>query len=216
MAQIAPVLRVTVVLQVLPARRVWQPVLEPHAPDALHWVRAHPHGKGRLSDGVLVPLKGDVRVGLALPDAVDGVLGVEACGDGAAEGLDSGNGGLRGTGDNNIDGGCEGGGAAGEQFDAVFDAVHGARGGEFAEGDGLGGVDSSLVDPVLDSVEVYGGHVKGKAWSELLEKWLESKNVQCLQVLESFFSSDHLIWCLTALKLVRNFAMLSLAFVAST
>ena len=163
MAQIASILWVAVVLQVLPARRIWQPVLEPHAPDALHRVRAHLHGEGRLSDGVLVPLEGDVGVGLALPDAVDGVPGVEARGDGAAEGLDGGNGGLRGTGDDDVDGGCEGGGAAGEQFDAVFDAVHGARGGEFAEGDGLGGVDPTLVDPVLDSVEVYGGHVEGEA-----------------------------------------------------
>lgn len=47
--------------------------------------------------------------------------------------------------------------AAREQFDAVFDAVDAAGFDEFFEGDGAGRVETALVDPGLDAVEVDGG-----------------------------------------------------------
>ena len=40
--------------------------------------------------------------------------------------------------------------------------------------------------------------------------------MQCLQVLESFFSSDDFVRRLTTLEMMGDFAMLLLTFVAST
>ena len=49
--------------------------------------------------------------------------------------------------------------ASGEELDAVFDAMDAFTAIQLFEGDGLGGVEAALVDPVLDFVEVDGGHV---------------------------------------------------------
>lgn len=89
---------------------------------------------------------------------MDGVFGVVSRGDGAAERFDRSDGARRGAGDDDVDGCGEELGAAGEELDAVFDAVDGAAAGQFFEGDGVAGVDAFLVDPVLDFVEVDGGH----------------------------------------------------------
>jgi hypothetical protein len=100
----------------------------------------------------------------AAHDPLDGAGSVVACCDSAAERLDGRDGGTGGARCDDVDGGFEGGGAAGEQFNAVgADAVDGAGFGEFAKGYGLGGVEAGLVDPGLDGVEVYGGEFGGEA-----------------------------------------------------
>jgi hypothetical protein len=99
----------------------------------------------------------------ALTDLSDGHFGVVPCCHCSAHFFDGGDGGAGGARDDDVDCGGELVGAAGEQFDAVFDAVDGAGGGEFAQGDGLGGVEAGLVDPGLDCVEVYFGYIEGVA-----------------------------------------------------
>ena len=92
---------------------------------------------------------------------MDGVFGVKARGDGAAEGFDRGDGRGGGAGHDDVDGAGELVGVAAEELDAVFDAVDGPGGAEFFDGDGLGGVEAFLVDPVLNCVEVDRGHFFG-------------------------------------------------------
>jgi hypothetical protein len=109
MAQVTSVRRISVVLDILSAGRVGESVLELRA------------GCGRSSaldavDGVCV----------ALEDARDGGLGVVAGGEFAAGGLDGCDGFGAGAADDDFDGGGEFLGAAGEQLDAVFDAVDAA------------------------------------------------------------------------------------------
>ena len=87
---------------------------------------------------------------------MDGVFGVVASSDGAAKCFNGCDSGLRRARHDDVDRCCEGSGSTGEEFDAVFDAVDGACGGEFAERDRSGWVDSALVDPILNTVEVYG------------------------------------------------------------
>ena len=100
---------------------------------------------------------------------MDGVFGIESGGDGAAKAFDGRDGGLRGAGDDDVDGRCEGGGASAEEFDAILDTMDCACGSEFAEGDRSGGVNSTLINPVLDPIEIYGGHFKSEAGDQLLE-----------------------------------------------
>lgn len=45
---------------------------------------------------------------------------------------------------------------------------------EFADGDGAVGIDAALIDPGLDSVEVYGGEVGSESNSVVL--WLASSS----------------------------------------
>jgi hypothetical protein len=109
MAQVTSVRGISVVLDILSAGRVGESVLELRA------------GCGRSSaldavDGVCV----------ALEDARDGGLGVVAGGEFAAGGLDGCDGFGAGAADDDFDGGGEFLGAAGEQLDAVFDAVDAA------------------------------------------------------------------------------------------
>lgn len=87
---------------------------------------------------------------------MDGVFGIVASSDGAAKCFNSCDGGLRRAGHDDVNRCCEGSGSTSEEFDAVFDAVDGACGGEFAECDRFGWVNPALVDPVLDTIEVYG------------------------------------------------------------
>lgn len=75
--------------------------------------------------------------------------------DGAAGGFDGFNCRGGGAGDNDLDGLFERFfAAAGEQFDAILDAVDTAGFCQFADCDGAGGVEAALVDPFLDAVEV--------------------------------------------------------------
>lgn len=56
-------------------------------------------------------------------------------------------------------------GATREQFDSVFDVGGTARVGELFHGDGSPGIDASLVDPCLKSVEVDMDKILGKPGS---------------------------------------------------
>ncbi len=128
---------------------------------------------------------------------MDGVFGVEPGCDGSAEGFDGSNCGLGGTGDDDVDGDCEGGGATGEEFDAVFYAMDSARSGEFAEGDGFGWIDAALGDPVRDAREVYGGHVDGMTVCILSVGVFSDALRQHVHILEAFFSTNDFIWRLS-------------------
>jgi hypothetical protein len=156
MAQVAPILRVAVILQVFPARGIWKSVLEAHAPDARFRVRAHTHCKSGLSNGILVPFQGDIWICFLLTDPVDCVFSVEAGSDGAAERFNSRDGRLRSAGHDDVDGSCQSGSTTGEEFDAILYAMYGACCGELAESDGFRRINSALIDPVLDAVEVDG------------------------------------------------------------
>lgn len=126
-------------------------------------------------------LQRDDGVGVAAQDALDGGGRVEAGGDGAAEGLDAGDGFGGCAGNDNVYGrgqvlgvlcarvsvpfSTRVGTVAAvthpcQQLDAVaLDAVQTARRVQLLHGDGLGGVEAALVDPRLDAVEVDGRHV---------------------------------------------------------
>lgn len=100
-------------------------------------------------------------MGLLSEDALDRSAGVEPCGDGASGGLDGGDGGLGGPGDDDVDGLFQGVlSTAGEQLDSVLGLVNAAGLGQLADGDGAGRVDTALVNPFLDAIEVDGGQVK--------------------------------------------------------
>ena len=109
MAQVTSVRRVSVVLDILSASRVGKPVLE---------IRTGCSGSSTLNavNGICV----------ALEDASDGGLGVVASSEFSACGLDGSNGRGTGAADDDFDGRGEFFGAAGEQLDAVFDAVDAA------------------------------------------------------------------------------------------
>lgn len=53
------------------------------------------------------------------------------------------------------------GGAAAEELDAVLDGADDARLDELLGGDGLGGVEAAVVDPLFYLVEVGGGELEG-------------------------------------------------------
>jgi hypothetical protein len=134
-AQVAPVRGVAVVLDVLPGRRVGQPVrvaladlrhdgaqrrvldLDGGVRVRLRGLEAL-HDAGRedalrrlvqrpLLDQSRVRLQRDDRVRVALEHALDRRRGVEARGDGAAEGFDAGDGGGGRAGDDDVDCGAE-------------------------------------------------------------------------------------------------------------
>lgn len=81
------------------------------------------------------------------------------------------------------DGGCVGAGggrggrergrvdAVGEEFHAFARVVDASAIGEFADGDRALGVDAALVDPGLDSVEVYRREIGGKSNSGSCISW---------------------------------------------
>jgi hypothetical protein len=141
MAQVTSVRRISVVLDILSAGRVGQSVLELGA------------GCGRSS--ALDAVNG---ICVALEDARDGGFGVVAGGEFAAGGLDGLDGGRTGAADDDFDGGGEFFGAAGEQLDAVFDAVDAARLCQFLECDGFVWVQTACVDPGLEAVDVERSH----------------------------------------------------------
>ena len=168
--EVAPIFHVTVVLDILPGRRVRQPILKPHGLDAGHEVLRPVDRQRGPPHPLLIPLQADIRMHFARAHPFDRLWRVEARRDGAAERLDGRDGGLRGPGHDDVDGLFQGGGAVGEEFDPVSDPAHGTAFGELAQSDGLFGGDASLVDPGLDSVEIYGGHfdrvpmVRGRIW----------------------------------------------------
>lgn len=157
---------VTVVLDVLAVRRVGQTVLVPHL---LHDLGLGDlvHAQGlveRLAAALGRPGHRDERVCLPPEDALDRGAGVEPRGDGAPGGLDGGDGGLGGARDDNVDGLLQGAlSAACEQLHSVLGLVDAARLGKLADGDGPGRVDTALVNPLLDAIEVDGCHFHGKS-----------------------------------------------------
>ncbi len=67
-----------------------------------------------------------------------------------------------------------------EQFDAVpRDAMEAAGAGEFAQGDGLGGVEALGIEEVLDAVEVYRGELGGEAAEVLLLAFHSRSRLTC-------------------------------------
>lgn len=76
--------------------------------------------------------------------------------DAAACGLDRGKGGLRGSGDDEVDGRLEMRRTLAEDLDAVLERVDAARLIELFGGDRARGVEEAAVDPVLDAVQVDG------------------------------------------------------------
>ena len=175
MAEIPPVSRVTVVLDIATLGRVRQTVLEAHL--------AHDSRLGRLAveDAVRAvqllaaalggPRGRHERVHLALHDARDGGARVEAACHGAAGGFDRCDGGGGGARYHDVDGVLEGAaaacgglglgggvgggvgvGGAAEQLHAFFGLVDAAGLGELADRDRAGWVDAALIDPGLDTV----------------------------------------------------------------
>lgn len=164
---------VPIVLNIPTLRRVRQPILKPHL---LHYIRLSqrlsPLNPLRLMQSLTATLRSpshrNERVHLALHDTDDRGARVEAGRHGAAGGLDGGDGGGGGARDDDVDGLFEGVvAAAAEEFHAFLGLVDAAGLGEFADGDRAGWVDAALVDPFLDSVEVYGGQVGGEAVTAL-------------------------------------------------
>lgn len=194
MAEVPAMGRVTVVLDIATLGGVRQPVPEAHIGHDLllgDGLGGHAVGGGGVEGGAGAlggPRGRHERVRLAAHDARNRGLGVEARRDGAAGGLDGGDGGRGRPGHHDVDGLFEHGGgggscsvsgsgsvgvgvggrrggvdAAAEQLHALFGLVDAAGLGELADGDGAGRVDAALVDPRLDAVEVDGGEVKGEA-----------------------------------------------------
>lgn len=151
MAQVASMRRVTVILQILSARRVRQPIPK-LLPLLTHSLR-HSLCALDLQRRHLYPaLQAVHRIHLTAHDLLDGEFGVVPRRDCAAElfhGVD-GFGACAGYDDVNRCG--ELFFAASEELHAVFDAVDAAAVGELGEGDGLGWVEAAGVDPVLDAV----------------------------------------------------------------
>jgi len=128
-AQITPMRRVTVILEILPARRIRQSVPESLLRERSE--RGHDVDIARLlcrrtrffferKDAALQAFE---RMTVAFEHALDRWACVVARRNGAASCFDGGDGGRRGPAYNDVDWCGESHGAAGEQFDAVFDAV---------------------------------------------------------------------------------------------
>lgn len=132
--------RVPIILDIPPRRRVREPVLEPVLPRLLQ----------DPLDVLLPNRKRLVRVdALPLEEPLDGQARVVPRRDlsaGALDGLDGGGGGAR---DGDGDGVVEVRGAAAEELDAVLYGADDARLDELLGGDGLGGVEAAVVDPLF-------------------------------------------------------------------
>jgi hypothetical protein len=99
---------------------------------------------------------------LALDNAVYRRFCIISCRDASARIFDCFDGGGGGARDGDVDGLCEGYrcAVAGEELDAVFDAMEAAGGEEFADcerGGGRGGGEARGREEVLEGVEVEGG-----------------------------------------------------------
>ncbi|OAQ78951.1 hypothetical protein VFPFJ_02461 [Purpureocillium lilacinum] len=150
-AQVATVRRVAVVLNVPTARRVRQPVSERRLArrlqHALHVLLAHGQRPVRVDR-------------LARQQPPDGQLGVVSRHHLAARGLDGGDGPLRHARHHHVDRLLQALGAAGQDLDAVLDAADQLALDELLGCDLLRRVESALVDPVLDLVEVHFGQFR--------------------------------------------------------
>jgi hypothetical protein len=201
MAQVTSVRRISVVLNVLSAGRVGKSVLEV--------------GTGCKGSSALNAVNG---ICVALEDARDGGLGVVASSELAASGLDGGDGRGTGAADDDFDGGGEFLGAAGEQLDAVLDAVDAARLCQFLECDGFVWIQTAGVDPGLKAVDVERSHfdrVPGDLrMSHVFSVCLEQEKYAL--VLETSFTRNNDIGCLTTIEVARDLSVGLLTLVTTS
>lgn len=87
--------------------------------------------------------------------------------------------------------------AASEQFHAVLDTVYTSGLVELFQGDGLRRIESALVDPILDAVEIDLGHIDREG------------------ILEASLSSYHPIWRLSTIEAGRDFSVLLLTLMTT-
>lgn len=177
--------RVTVVLDILSIRRIRQAIrVALLAHDAGLINRAAFNAQetiNRLRATLFGPRQRNKRVRFTAQNPLNRGTGVIPRCDGSTGGLDGGNRRGRCTGNNDVDGLLEHtarnlslaavrlGRSPGEQLHAIFDAVDAAGFGQFLHGDRAGGINTALVDPVLDSVEVDGGDIQRESILESLE-----------------------------------------------
>ena len=221
MSQIPPHGRIPIILQILSARRIGQSILEPHPLNPLDGVAAHAYlVQRRIVQRLGIPPQTDEWRRLPLLDPMDGVFGVESGCDGATEGFHGGDGGGRGARYDDVDRGGQLVCAAGQELDAVLGAVDGAGLGEFFDGDGIAGIDALLVDPVLDLVEVDGGHFfcvarYGAFGVSVLEVVCDDGGGKLVHIFEAMFTMDYWIGSLATIESRGDLAVLLLPFVTS-
>ena len=167
MTQVAPVSRVTVILNITTLRRIRQTVTETHL---LHDVGLAQFLRALslvqfLAAALLCPRHRHERVHFLAHDAHNGRAGVESGGHGTAGGFDSGDGTGGGAGNDQVDGLLEDVfcGSSAQELDALLGLVDAARLSQFADGDGSGWVDAALVDPFLDTVQVHRRQISREA-----------------------------------------------------
>ena len=148
---------ITIILNIASLGRIRQAVPEAHLTHDLRLSQMLEASSlfQRLATALVHPRGGHEGVHLTAHDARDRCCGVEASRHGAASGFDGGD----------SRSGCprhddvqwlfhDVCATAAEQFHAIARLVDAARLSQFADGDRSGRVDTALVDPFLDSVEV--------------------------------------------------------------
>lgn len=145
MAQIPPMRRIPIVLNILPARRIGQPIIPFLLPLLLPFLN-------------LTQQRVD-RIRLSLPNPLDRERGVVSCRHCTACGFDGGDCGGRGARDYYVDGNGDGGIAFSEELHTIANVRDAPGLEQLADGDGAGGVKAALGDPVLDFGKVKGLHV---------------------------------------------------------
>lgn len=145
MAQIPPMRRIPIVLDILPARRIRQPII----PLLLLLFLPFLYFTQQRVD----------RIHLPLPYPFDCEWGVVSSRHATPSSFDSGDGGGGGARDYYVDGNGDGGIAFGEELHTIANVRDAPRLEQLADGDGAGGVEAALGDPVLDFGEVEGLHV---------------------------------------------------------
>lgn len=188
MTQIPPLRGVTIILNIPARRRVRQSIPKSHS---LHHLTLRQlisltlqldtsRLQQRLTTASLRKRKRHKWVHFTIHDSLNRGLRVVPRCYGAAGGFDGCDGGSGRPRDDEVEGLFEDGGAVdasgggrrweGGGVDAVGEELHtfarlvdAPAIHEFADGDGAVGIDAALVDPGLDSVEVYGGEVGGES-----------------------------------------------------
>lgn len=163
-------------------------------------------------------------VGETLKDSAAGVFGVVAGGDLAACRLDGCDGFCGCTRNENVDWCLQLLLSPCQKLDAVLNSVQTPRVGQLLHGNWLCWVQSALVDPLLNAVQIDWRHLDGEALRKLaydfhlpvLPIFLLRDSMGHILVVRSLMAVHNILRRLTTLESRRNFSMLFLTLVSSS